>query len=72
MMQPDQPRPQLPPCPVCGADGTSREWRGTHGDYQRGSGSIHIDARQYQTTEVKAVVCTRCGYIMLFADPQQL
>jgi hypothetical protein len=54
------------PCPNC--HGENRVWRDTiAGEYPL---RIRSDAHSIMGSPVQALVCTDCGYVQLFADPQ--
>ncbi|GCE25879.1 hypothetical protein KDA_13630 [Dictyobacter alpinus] len=63
----DQKLP-LPPCPLCSVDGRYRQWRNLYGH-----GSHHLkvvsDAHTMFGSEVMTLVCTNCGNIQFFVDP---
>ncbi|WP_126595442.1 hypothetical protein [Dictyobacter aurantiacus] len=53
------------PCPNCQADGHYRQWRGISGHGMR----IDSDAHSVVGSEVSALICTICGNIQLFVNP---
>lgn len=70
MTQSDQQTPSLPPCPLCQADGTYREWRRVTVEGH----SLKMDsyAHPFLGAIVEAFVCTECGNVQFFADPEEL
>ncbi len=72
------PHPQLPPCSICGAGPEKRKWSKTPlGAY--GSGHIMIISEERQSfwvgsnpklSEAVPVVCTQCGYVQFFVNPE--
>ncbi|HZS75285.1 MAG TPA: hypothetical protein VFA41_01620 [Ktedonobacteraceae bacterium] len=65
-----------PPCPVCAAKGNERVWRGTNageGSFGFGATStLKVLSKRHKTVGsiVKALVCTKCGYVQLFVAPE--
>jgi hypothetical protein len=62
----------MPACPNCGADGSYRQWRevtGGSGLY-RGVIKIESDTHRFMGSDISALVCTYCGNIQFFVDPQ--
>lgn len=55
------------PCPVCGAEPQLREWSAFMGiQYTR----IVSEKHKMIGTPLTPLVCTQCGYVQLFTDPQ--
>ncbi len=61
-----QPPKQQQPCPVCGADPSSRIWS------QQMTGFVVIRTEKHKHTgsRAKPLVCTVCGYVQLFVNPE--
>lgn len=70
MEQSNQPGSQPPPCPVCGVDGSRRTWREVTGRGAR----LLVESRTHPVlgAVVQALVCTNCGNVLFFVDPQRL
>ncbi len=58
--------PQLP-CPVCSAPPMEREWRSFVS-----SGYIKIVSKRHSVigSNVAPLICTQCGFVQLFVNPQ--
>ncbi|GCE18066.1 hypothetical protein KDK_18660 [Dictyobacter kobayashii] len=56
------------PCPNCNADGSRRQWRKTYGHYIN---ALRVDSDAYPNmgSNMGALVCTNCGNVQLFVDP---
>lgn len=55
------------PCPVCGAAPEARSWRNfVYAGYTK----IVSDKHSVFGTDVVPLVCSQCGYVQLFVDPQ--
>lgn len=59
------PVPQLP-CPVCGAPPTEREWQRFVSNDTR----IISEKHSVLGSNVIPLICTQCGFVQLFVDPQ--
>ncbi len=57
------------PCPVCGAEPSYRVWSITLGS---GYGHVIIHSKKHKFNGSKAtpLVCTVCGYVQLFVNPE--
>lgn len=62
-----QPTNQPAPCPVCGAEPAYRIWSETAGGY--GGVTIRSRKHSFNGSQAKPLVCTVCGYVQLFVDP---
>lgn len=62
-----QPTKLPPPCPVCGAQPSYRVWSQT-----TGYGYVIIRSKKHKLNGSMAtpLVCTVCGYVQLFVDPE--
>jgi hypothetical protein len=54
------------PCPVCGASPVEREWRRFLSGYTK----ILSEKHRIQGSNITPLVCTQCGFVQLFVDPQ--
>ena len=64
----------LPPCPICDAVGEKQLWCSTFsGSYGAGSVIISLNTHKFFGKNIRAVpvVCTQCGYVRLFVNPQE-
>ena len=61
-----QPTHPQQPCPVCGADPSSRIWS------QCLSYGLTIRSEKHRINGSRAtpLVCTQCGYVQLFVNPE--
>jgi rubrerythrin len=61
-----QPTNQPAPCPVCGAQPAYRIWGKT-----MGYGGVLLASKKhpFNGSPAKPLVCTVCGYVQLFVDP---
>ena len=59
------PVPNLP-CPVCGAAPELRKWSKYTSERER----IQTDKHQTMGSPIHPFVCTRCGYIQEFVNPE--
>ena len=59
------------PCPVCGASPEARSWRNFVGS-NSGNGYTNIisDKHSILGTRINPLVCSQCGYVQLFVNPQ--
>lgn len=66
-MEQSQPIMQPVPCPVCGSAPHYRIWSQTIGHY-----SVILDSKKhpFNGSEAKPLVCTVCGYVQLFVNPE--
>jgi len=69
----------LPNCPMCNADGSKRKWFTVFpGAYGAGSINIIVDEKHGllnftpRTTEAIPTVCTQCGNVQFFVDPNEV
>jgi len=69
-MEQSQPvRPGKLPCPVCKAEPRSRIWEEL-GNGEFGQFRIKSPKHKFLGTEPSALVCTVCGYVQFFVDPE--
>ncbi len=61
-----QPSNQQQPCPVCGADPSSRIWS----QHTRYPVAIRTEKHKHTGSLAKPLVCTVCGYVQLFVNPE--
>jgi hypothetical protein len=63
-----QAEPTIPdePCPICGANPACRIWSETAG---YGFVSILSTTHAFTESRAKPLVCTACGYVQLFVNP---
>ncbi|GCF08334.1 hypothetical protein [Dictyobacter arantiisoli] len=57
-----------PPCPLCNADGSQRGW--SDATAYGHSLKITSEAHKIMGSDVAALVCTNCGNIQFFVNPQ--
>lgn len=66
-MEPDIITHALQPCPVCNADPEYRIWsKFVNGSYT----NIHSEKHKIIGSTPRPLVCTQCGYVQLFVDPE--
>lgn len=67
-MQQDQITAPVSPCPVCGAEPRYRIWS----EFISGYVDIGIQGRKrwFQSAKPMPLICTACGYVQLFVNPE--
>jgi hypothetical protein len=66
-MQPQPINPPPRPCPVCGAEPPYQIWSNfVHQQY------AHISSKKHSMmgSQLAPLVCTICGYVQLFVNPE--
>jgi rubredoxin len=64
-MQPQQPTNQEMSCPVCGAEPAHRVW-----SQWISYGAIKSKKHKMSGSQTTPLVCTVCGYVQLFVNPE--